>query len=112
MWPFLLKILWVDKNWYVVNFRTKSDIDTNLSVQFGAILNNDESEKTNSDIFTYINGSRVYPWKSSFLSYSNNVAINKVNDLRPTFDMSYICTKRVYTKVHSTMWRNSHQGIK
>ena len=45
MWPFLLKILWVDKNWYVGNFRTKSDIDTNLSVQFGAILNNDESEK-------------------------------------------------------------------
>ena len=45
MWPIFLKILWVDKYWNMVNIRTPSSIDTNLSVQSGDISNFDESEK-------------------------------------------------------------------
>ena len=99
MWPIFLQILWVDKNWNMVNFRTESLIATNLNVQFGDISNFDESEKKYLDIFNYINGGKVYPGESSFIFHSNNVAINNVNDSRPIFNRSYISTKRVFIKV-------------
>ena len=50
-------------------------------------------------VFIYINGSKVYPGKSSFIFHSKNVAVNNVNDLRPIFKRSYISTNRVYIKV-------------
>ena len=51
------------------------------------------------DVFIYINGSKVYPGKSSFIFYSKNVAVNNVNDLRLIFNRLYISTKWVYIKV-------------
>ena len=51
------------------------------------------------DVFIYINGSKVFPGESSFISHSNYVAIINVNDLRLIFNRSYISTKRVYIKV-------------
>ena len=57
-------------------------------------------KKNYLDVFIYINGSKVYPGKSSFIFHSKNVAVNIVNDLRLIFNRSYISTKRVYIKVH------------
>ena len=45
------------------------------------------------DVFIYINGSQVYPGKSSFIFHSKNVTVNNVNDLRLIFNRSYISTK-------------------
>ena len=59
----------------------------------------DGSEKNYLDVLIYINGSKVYPGKSSFIFQSKNVAVNNVNDLRLIFNRSYISTKRVYLKV-------------
>ena len=82
----------------MVNIRTESPIDTNFSVQYG-----DNSslmgQKKYLDVFIYINGSKVYPGKSSFIFHSKNVAVNNVNDLRLIFKRSYISTNRVYIKV-------------
>ena len=64
----------------MVNIRTESLIDTNLSVQYGQKSNFDRSEKNYLDVFIYINGSKVYPGKSSFIFHSKNVAVNNVND--------------------------------
>ena len=75
-----MKILWVDKNWNMVIIRTESPIDTNFNVQYGDNSNFDGSEK-NLDVFIYINGCKVYPWESSFIFYSKNVAVNNVNDI-------------------------------
>ena len=83
----------------MVNIRTESLIDTNLSVQYGQKSNFDRSEKKYLDVSIYINGSKVYPGKSSFIFHSKNVAVNNVNDLRLIFNRSYISTKRVYIKV-------------
>ena len=94
-----MKILWVDKNWFMVNIRTESPIDTNLSVPYGDNSNFDQSEKNDLDVFIYINGIKVYPGKSSFIFHSRNVAVNNVNDLRLLFNRSYISTKMVYIKV-------------
>ena len=69
------------KNWNMVNIRTESPIDTHFSVQYGDNSNFDGSEK-DLDVFIYINGSKVYPGKSSFIFHSNNVAVNNVNNLR------------------------------
>ena len=51
------------------------------------------------DVLIYINGSKVYPGKSSFIFQSKNVAVNNVKDLRLIFNRLYISTKRVYFKV-------------
>ena len=83
----------------MVNIRTESPIDTNLSVQQGDNSNFDGSEKIYLDVFIYINGSKVYPGKSSFIFHSKNIAVNNVNDLRLIFITSYISTKRVHIKV-------------
>ena len=83
----------------MVNMRTESPIDTNFIVQYGYNSNFDGSEKNYLDVFIYINGSKVYPWKSSFIFHSKNVAVNNVNDLRLIFDRSYISKKKVYIKV-------------
>ena len=83
----------------MVNIRTESPIETYLSVQNGDNSNFDGSVKIYLDIFIYINGSKVYPGKSSFIFHSKNVAVNNVNDLRLIFNRSYISTKRVYIKV-------------
>ena len=93
------EILWVDKNWNMVNIRTQSPIDTNFSVQYGDNSNFDGSEENYLSVFIYINGSKVYPGKSSFIFHSKNEAVNNVNDLRLIFNRPYICTKRVYIKV-------------
>ena len=45
IWPTFLKIVWVDKNWNMVNIRTESPIDTNFSVQYVDNSNFDGSEK-------------------------------------------------------------------
>ena len=82
----------------MVNIRTESLIDNNFSVQYGDNSNFDGSAKNYLDVFIYINGSKVYSGKSSFIFHSNNVAVNNVNDLRLIFNRSYICTKRVYIK--------------
>ena len=84
----------------MVNIRTESPIDTNFSVQFGDNSNFDGSEKNYLDVFIYINGSKVYPGKSSFIFHLKNVAVNNVNDLRLIFNRLYISIKRVYIKVH------------
>ena len=42
---FFLKILWVDKNWNMVNIITESPLANNLSVQYGDNSNFDGSEK-------------------------------------------------------------------
>ena len=65
----------------------------------GINSNFDGSEKNYLDVFIYINGSKVYPGVSSFISRSKNVAGNNVNDLRLIFNRSYFSTKRVYIKV-------------
>ena len=83
----------------MVNTRTESPIATNFSAQYGDKSNFDGSEKKYLDVFIYINGSMVYPGKSSFIFHSKNVAVNNVNDLRLIFKRSYISTKRVYIKV-------------
>ena len=84
----------------MVNIRTESPIDTNFSAQYGDKSNFDGSEKNYLDVFIYINGSKVYPGKSSFIFHSKNEAVNNVNDLRLIFNTrSYISTKRVYIKV-------------
>ena len=74
------EILLVDKNWNMVNMRTESPIDTNFSVQIVDNLNFDGSEENYLDVLIYINGSKVYPGKSSFIFQSKNVAVNNVND--------------------------------
>ena len=51
----------------MVNIRTESPIDTNVSVQYGDNLKFDGSEKNHLDVFLNINGSKVYPGKSSFI---------------------------------------------
>ena len=56
-------------------------------------------QKKYLDVFIYINGSKVYPGKSSFIFHSKNVAVNNVINLRLIFDRSYISKKRVYIKV-------------
>ena len=84
----------------MVNIRTESPIDTNFSGQYGDNSNFDGSEKNYLDVFIYIYGRKVYPWKSSFIFHSKNVAVNIVNNLRLIFNRSYINTKRVYIKVH------------
>ena len=83
----------------MVNIRTGSPIDTNLSVQVGENSNFDGSEKNYLDVFIHINGSKVYPWESSFIFQSKNVAVNNVNDLRLILNRPYISSKRVYIKV-------------
>ena len=83
----------------MVDIRTESPIDTNLSVQYGDNLNFDGSTFFYLDVFIYINGSKVYHGKSSFIFHSKNVAVNNVNDLRLIFNRSYISTKRVHIKV-------------
>ena len=82
------------------NIRTESPIDTNFSVKFGDNSNFDGSEKKYLDVFIYINGSKVYPGKSSFIFHLKNVAVNNINDLRQILNRLYISTKRVYIKVH------------
>ena len=84
----------------MVNIRKESPIDTNFSGQHEDNSNFDGSEKEYLDVFIYINGSKVYPGKSSFIYHSKNVAVNIVIDLRLIFNRSYISTKRVYIKVH------------
>ena len=79
----------------MVNIRTESPIDTNFSVQYGDNSNFDGPEKNYLDVFIYINGSKVYPGKSSFIFHSKNVAVNNVIDLRLIFNRSYISTNRV-----------------
>ena len=96
----------------MVNIRTEFIIDTNLSVQYGDNSNFDGSEKNYLDVFIYINGSKVYPGKSSFIFHSKNAAVNNGNDLRLIFNRSYISTKRVYIKVPPPLWPNSLRGIK
>ena len=81
----------------MANIRTESPKD--FSVQYGDNLNFDESEKNYIDVFIYINGSKLYPGKSSFIFHSKKVAVNNVTDLRLIFNRSYISTKRVYIKV-------------
>ena len=81
------------------NIRTESPIDTNFSVQIVDNSNFDGSEKNDQDVLIYINGSKVYPGKSSFIFQSKNVAVKYVNDLRLISNRSYITTKRVYLKV-------------
>ena len=51
----------------MVNIRTESPIDANFSVQIvdNSIFNG--SEKIYLDVLIYINGSKVYPGKSSFI---------------------------------------------
>ena len=56
-------------------------------------------QKKYLDVFIHINGSKVYPWESSFIFHSKNVAVINVNDLRLIFNRSYISTKRVHTKM-------------
>ena len=53
-------------------------------------------------IHIYINGSKVYSGKSSFIFHSKNVAVNIINDSRLIFNRSYISTKRVYIKMSPT----------
>ena len=77
----------------MVNIRTESPIDTNLSVPYGDNSNFDGSEKNYLDVFIYINGIKVYSGKSSFIFHSRYVAVNNVNDLRLIFNRSYISTK-------------------
>ena len=84
----------------MVNIRTESPIDTNFSVQIEDNSNFDGLEKNYLDVLIYINGSKVYPGKSSFIFQSKNVAVNNVNDLRLIFNRSYISTKKVYFKVY------------
>ena len=55
-------------------------------------------QKNYLDLFIYINGSKVYPGESSFISPSKNVEVNNVSDLRLIFNRSCISTKRVYIK--------------
>ena len=83
----------------MVNIRTESPIDTNFSVQMVDNSNFDGSEKNYQDVLIYINGSKVYPGKSSFIIHSKNESVNNINDLRLIFIWSYISTKRVYFKV-------------
>ena len=83
----------------MVNIRTESPIDTNLSVLYVRNSNFDGSEKNYLNVFIYINGSKVYPGMSSFIFHSKNVAVNNVNDLILILNRSYISTKRVYIKV-------------
>ena len=83
----------------MVNIRTESTIDTNFSVQYGDNSNFDGPEKSYLDVFIYMNGSKIYPGKSSFISHSKNVTVNNVNDWRLTFKRLYISIKRVYIKV-------------
>ena len=83
----------------MVNIRTESPINTNFSVQYGDNSNFDESEKNYLDVFIYMNGSKVYPGKFSFIFHSKNVESNNGNDLRLIFNRSYISTKWVYIKV-------------
>ena len=96
----------------MVNIRTESPIDINLSVQYGDNSNFDGSEKNYLDVFIYINGIKVYPGESSFIFHSKNVAVNYVNDLRLIFNWSYISTKRVYIIPPPPLWPNSLRGIK
>ena len=49
--------------------------------------------------YTLMDGSKVYPWKSSFIYYSENVAVSNVNDLRQIFNRSYVNTKKMYIKM-------------
>ena len=83
----------------MVNIRTESPVDTSFSVRYGDNSNFDGSEKHYLDVFIYINGSKVYPGKSSFIFHSKNVAVNNVNNLRLIFNRSYISTKKVYINV-------------
>ena len=85
----------------MVNIRTESPIDTNFSVQYGDNSKFDGSEKNYLDVFIYINGSKVYHGKSSFIFHSKNVAVNNVNVFRLILNRSYISTKRVYINVPS-----------
>ena len=50
----------------MVNISRESPIDTNFSVQIVDNSNFDGSEKNYLDVLIYINGSIVYPGKSSF----------------------------------------------
>ena len=83
----------------MVNIRAESPIYTNFSVQIVDNSSLDGSEKNYLDVLIYINGSKIYPGKYSFIFQSNNVAVNNVNDLRLIFNRSYISTNRVYFKV-------------
>ena len=83
----------------MVNIRTESPIDANFSDQYGDNSNFDGPSKNYLDVFIYINGSKVYPGKSSFIFHSKIVAVNTVYDSRLIFNKSYISKKRVYIKV-------------
>ena len=83
----------------MVNIRTESPIDTNFSAQYRDKSKCDGSEQNYLGVFIYINGSKEYPGKSSFIFHSKNVAVNNVNDLRLIFKRSYISTNGVYVKV-------------
>ena len=65
---FFSEQLCVDKNLNMVNIRTESPIDTYFSVQYGDNSNFDGLEKKYLDVLIYINGSKVYPGKSSLNS--------------------------------------------
>ena len=73
-----LKILWINKNWNMVNIRTEFPIDTNFSVKYGDNSKFDGPEKY-LDVFIYINESKVYPWGVFFHIPFKNVAVNNVN---------------------------------
>ena len=56
------------------------------------------SQKKYLEVFIYSNCSKVYPWDTTF-HLIKSVAVNNVNDFRPTFDRSYISIKMVCIKV-------------
>ena len=93
----------------MVNIRTESPIDTYFSVQYGHNSNFDGSEKNYLDVFIYINGSKVYPGKSSSIFHSKNIAVNNVNDLRLIFN---ILVQRGCTSRCPPLWPNSLRGMK
>ena len=92
------------------NIRTESPIDTYFSVQYGANSNFDGSEKNDLDVFIYINESKLYPGKSSFIFHSKNVAVNNVNDLRLIFHIGHILVQRACTS-RCPLWPKGLRGI-
>ena len=76
----------------MLNFRTESSIDTNFCVQSSDISNFDVSDYL--DVFICIIGSKVYPWGSSFILHSKNVAVINAIDLRLLLNRSCFSTKR------------------
>ena len=95
----------------MVNTKTESPLDTNLSVQYGDNTNFDGPEKNYLDVFIYINGTKVCPGEISLIYHSKNVAVNNFNDLRLIFNRSFISTKRVYIKVPPVAYQPSRNKI-